>query len=312
MSVTDERDDELEPASAREELDPADISQAITDQDSSWMPGGSIELGNLHWRPYLRREDKALLHIHLADRLRPYVRERFEAASTDGFEVHLAAPLISLYDEELLADVAVVDPLIHVIEEAGGGQPPKVGEPARLFACLADHGIQLTPSVRRDLGRIGLEISKREGTSHQKGRRFEALLAFLLSQVDDFVVVERNFNTATEEIDLVIQQRATAGRIWATLGAPLVLAEGKNRKEKISQEMFSVFRTKMQGRRGTVRIGLMFAASGVTESALLQELRFSSQELTVAFMGDDALSAWIEAEDGDAHLEEVITRAMLR
>src|SRR5207244_881948 len=110
-------------------------------------------------------------------------------------------------------------------------------------------------------------------SAQQRGRRYEAAVAFLLSQVDDFDVVERNLRTETEELDAVVQQRATQGRVWSGLGAPLILVEAKNWKEPVTQKEASAFRVKLDGRRGVVRLGLMFGAAGFTSDALDQELR---------------------------------------
>src|SRR5207245_466731 len=97
------------------------------------------------------------------------------------------------------------------------------------------------------------------------------------SQVEDFYIAEVNLRTQTEELDVVVQQRATQGRCWATIGAPFILVEAKNWKENVDQREVSILRTKMQGRRQTVRIGLMFAASDFTVDAKQQELRFAAE-----------------------------------
>src|SRR5205823_14487629 len=121
-----------------------------------------------------------------------------------------------------------------------------------------------------------------DGRTYVRGRRYEAVIAFLLSQISDFDVVERNYRTQTEELDAVIQLRSTQGRVWTGLRAPLMLVEAKNwRTTSVGQKEVSTFRVKMLGRRGTVRIGLMFGASGFTSDALDQELRFSSEDLTI-------------------------------
>ena len=57
----------------------------------------------------------------------------------------------------------------------------------------------------------------------------------------------------------------------------------------------------------------MYAATGFTSDALDQELRFASDELTIAFVGPDELDEWIAADDGgDEFIETLVRRAMLR
>lgn len=285
----------------------AGITDLIRGEDSAWEDGTVASFGTLSWTPDLvHRETGALLHIHRADHLRTHVTDRMRAATQAGKTVCLAVSLRHLYDEEMLRNIVEYDPRMFVID----GQRPK--PLPRLLACLADEGIQVSTETRSVLGRAGLALCGADGTADERGKRLEALLAFLLSQIEDFVVIERNYRTATEEIDVVVQQRATTGRCWATLGAPFILLEAKNRQERVSQADVSAFRTKMLGRRGSVRIGLMASTSGFTSDAEDQELRFALGDLTIAMLGPDRLDAWIEAEDHDGELESLISRAMLR
>jgi Holliday junction resolvase-like predicted endonuclease len=297
---------ESEPAGVPE----ADaIARAIAKVDKRWKANTALEFDGRRWRPDLVRtvgNQTALLHIHVAERLRSYALQRMRTAYAKKIEVHIALPLRQLYDEALLREIVDVDPLIHII-----GEPP-VKSPPRLLACLADRGIAVSQDLRRDLATSGHTISQQKGVASAKGKRLEALLAFLLSQVDDFRVVERNYRTSTGEIDIVVQQLATTGRLWATLGAPLLLVEAKNRVEPLSQPMVSVFRSKMQTSRGGVRLGIMVAAANVTEDASLHELKFATENLTIAFMTKRELEEWIVAPEPDDWLERHFTRAMLR
>ena len=113
-------------------------------------------------------------------------------------------------------------------------------------------------------------------------------------------------------LDAVVQQRTTHGRVWSGLGAPLILVEAKNWKIPVPQKEASAFRVKLEGRRGVVRLGLMFGANGFTSDALDQELRFASDELTIAFVRSEELDEWIAAPNGDKFLETLVRRAMLR
>ena len=283
------------------------ITQNISADDGAWGPGTPAGFGSVRWRPDLARDDiPAVLHVHLAERLRPYLVDRLVAASGDGHEIHLALPLTRLYDEELLRDIYELDPQIHVIRGDGNSDPPKP-----LLTALCDCRVKVTPDARRLLATKALEFSVTDGTPQLRGRRYEALIAFLLSQVDDFDVVERNLRTETEELDAVVQQRATQGRVWS-LGVPLILVEAKNWKDPVPQKEVSAFRVKLEGKRRAVRIGLMFGASGFTSDALVQELRFASDDLTIAFIRPEELNEWIDAADGDEYLEMLVRRAILR
>jgi hypothetical protein len=292
------------------ELD--DLARVVENirRDEVWTPGQPSAYGAMRWRPDLTRDDiRAVLHVHLAERLRPYVIDRMTAAQANGHEVHLALPLSQIYDEDLLYAVHELDAQIHVIRS----ETLEVAEPSALLTVLCDARVQVTPKVRTLLATTALEFSEADGSAQLRGRRYEALIAFLLSQVSDFDVVERNLRTDTEELDVVVQQRATHGRVWSGLGAPLILVEAKNWKAPVTQKEASAFRVKLDGRRGVVRLGLMFGAGGFTSDALDQELRFASDELTIAFVRPEDLNQWIGADDGgDEFIETLVRRAMLR
>jgi hypothetical protein len=286
------------------------VIENIRAQDGAWSSGAPASYGSVRWRPDLARGDApAVLHVHLADRLRPYMLERLAAAFEGGHEIHVALPLAHLYDEELLCGIHELDPQIHVIRS----ETLECAQPAALLTVLCDRRVQVTQKARTLLAAKAVELSQVDGSAQLRGRRYEAAIAFLLSQVDDFDVVERNLRTDTEELDAVVQQRATQGRVWSGLGAPLILVEAKNWKEPVTQKEASAFRVKLEGRRGVVRLGLMFGATGFTSDALDQELRFASDELTIAFVRPEELDEWIRAEDGgDEFIETLVRRAMLR
>jgi len=292
----------------REDIDR--VTGNIRTADGAWHAAEPAPYGAYRWRPDLARDDiPAVLHVHLAERLRPYMLERLTAAFESGHEIHLALPLSRLYDEELLCAIHELDPQIHVIRS----DTLECAAPAALLTTLCERRVQVTPKARTLLAAKVVELSQAGDSAQLRGRRYEAAVAFLLSQVDDFDVVERNLRTDTEELDAVVQQRATQGRVWSGLGAPLILVEAKNWKEPVSQKEASAFRVKLDGRRGVVRLGLMFGASGFTSDALDQELRFASDELTIAFVRPEELAEWICADDGgDNFIETLVRRAMLR
>jgi hypothetical protein len=285
------------------------VVEHIRALNSGWADGQASAYGSERWRPDLTRSDvPAVLHVHLAERLRPYVIDRMVAAHQAGHEIHLALPLSKLYDEDLLSSTHALDPQIHVIED----DSLDVSAPDALLTVLCDRRVRVTPQARSLLGAKAVELSSADISAQLRGRRYEAAIAFLLSQVSDFDVVERNLRTDTEELDAVVQQRATHGRVWSGLGAPLILVEAKNWKAPVPQKEASAFRVKLEGRRGVVRLGLMFGAQGFTSDALDQELRFASDDLTIAFVRPEELDEWVAANDGDEFLETLVRRAMLR
>jgi restriction endonuclease len=298
---------EYEERAAPEVEDVDRVSATIVAADGTWQPGRPGVYGAVTWRPDLARDDPhSVLHVHLADRLRPYLVDRLRAAATAGHEVHVAMPLAQLYVEEVLDTLTELDAQIHAIDRDA------VSKPLPVLTALAERSIRVSTLSRQRLANLALALSRLAGSAPLRGRRFEALVLFLLSQVRDFRVVEHNYRTDTEELDGVIQQGATQGRVWATLAAPFLLLEAKNWSRRVDQQVVSVLRVKMLGRRGSVRIALLCASSGFTSDAREQELRFASDNLTIVFIGPEEIDAWVRATDPDEFLEATIRRDMLR
>ena len=286
------------------------IAHLIKAQDADWETGQALCVDiNVRWTPDLIKGDDAVLTVHLASRIRPYLQRRLQLAYGLGRVIHVAMPFAALYDEDLLRELTAIDAQIHLVENMSA-----VRRPAPVLAQVADHRIRLENEARRSIGNLAWDLSRQDGLpSHVKGRRFESLVCFLLSQVDGFLIVERNFRTETEELDAVIQQtQLSRRRCWSQLAAPFILVEAKNWSKSVTQKEVSAFRVKMQGKRDSVRLGLLFAANGYTRAAVAQELRFASDDRTIVLVGPQTISNWINSDDPDGYLETVVRRAMLR
>ena len=287
--------------------EPASVAARLMATDATWRPGTTIDLGARRWQPDLLGKDgRSLLHVHSADRLRNFVEVRLRAATDAGYEIHIATTLERLYDVELLRQIVPFDPLIHVLTEA------QCSPGERLLAVLADRGVRVDRETRATLASSALDLAGSAASSHTRGKRFEAVLAFLLSQVQDFTVAARNFRPVAEEIDIVVQQRATSGRAWVLPSAPFILVEARNRREGIDQPAFLAFRGKLSTKRQTARIGLMFSATTVSSDARTEELKFATEGLVVVFLDGDETRAWAISQDLDEFLEDRVRRAMLR
>jgi hypothetical protein len=174
------------------------------------------------------------------------------------------------------------------------------------------NGIRVQPGTRRAIGRSAFDAIKlRAGTAFARGRRFEGLILFLLSQTEDFRVVEHNLRAAAEEIDGVIQHLSTVGRAWSS-DKPYILVEGKNQAEPVDQAAVSLLRIKVTGRRPVTKLGLLFSSGQFTGDAIKQELRFTLDEATIVMVSGKQIDAWIDSDDPDAYLEELVRKAQLR
>jgi len=274
-----------------------------------WERDVELTLLDKKWRPTAVSNDRErLLYVFLQEELPRFVADRLLRARSLPMRITVALPLASLFRPEVIelladldADVLVVDD--YVVAKRFVARP--------LLVALADVEVPISPELRKSmLGTVWTRIE--QGTPQERGRRLETLLAFLFSQVRDLKVVERNYRTETEEIDLVLQVDNFSPRVWQAPGVPFILVEAKNRAEKASQQVMSVLLTKLQTKRGTSRIAILVSLAGFTEDARLQELRFSTQDVCVVMIGSEELEALLKAEDLDEALEEQVRRALLR
>lgn len=281
------------------------IVPLIKKLDNQWLP--PVRIDSAKWVPHLSRPDRNwALHVHLSDGCPRYIRRRLVAAAEAGHLVHVALPLEALYDSEVLEVLGEADASVYVVDV--GGQPT----PRRHFlAAMADLSVPVEPLLRRKLA-SAVWNRRADGTPNQQGRRLEALIAFLLAQAADLSIYERNFRSATGEIDIVLRVDNFSGRIWFTPGVPFIHVESKNTQDVVGQPVVSILIRKLQISRGRARIGLLFGANGFSSDARDEELRLSESELCIAFFDSEAIEALIEADDVEAYLERHIGDAMIR
>jgi hypothetical protein len=283
------------------------IISMIMEADDGWVaPDEALPLGSTAWRPHLVHKDRGdLLYVHLSEQIRPFLVRRLEAAKALGRSVHVALELTSLYDPDTLIVLGTLDAAVHLVGL------PSVREGRHVLSVLADEGVPVENDARAALATTAWEL-RREGSNYQKGRRLEGLLAFLLSQVDDFRVRERNFRGETDEIDIVVQLDRISTRCWYSSGVPFILVEAKNWKTPIEQKEISSFIFKIQTKRGRCKIGLFFASGGFTQGAGLQELKLATTDLVVVLIGPSEIEQWISHGEPDEYLEHLVSDAMLR
>lgn len=275
----------------------------------AWELDVELDLGAKKWRPSAVSADRrGLLYVYLQDELPRFVSERLRLAASRDLGITMALPIASLFKPDVIALLVDLDADVLIVDDY---VETRRLIPRAVLIALAEVEVPMPPETRQEIcRRVWTRIEA--GTSQEKGRRLEALLAFVFSQVRDLKVIERNYRTETEEIDLVLQVDNFSPRVWQRPGVPFILVEAKNRADKASQQVMSVLLTKLQTKRGTSRIAFLVSLAGFTEDAKLQELRFSTQDICVVMIGRDELSTLIEADDLDDELEALVRRALLR
>ncbi len=265
--------------------------------------------GTIGWRPHLWSQDrKRVLHVHLVGEIRCYLRQRLRMATGAGMQVVVAMQLGGLYQYEVvefLSDIGADVIMVDVDDEI------TLSQEDNLLTVLSDRAVPVRLETRTRIARRSWD-DRTLGSSFEKGRRFEGLMAFLLGQVGDFRVIERNFRGDTDEIDIVLQVDNWSARCWQFPGSPFVLVEAKNWTNPVDQAAVTVFNGKLKTKRQTTRLGLMFAASRFTTDAKLQIVKFAQDKEIIALIDCDRIVEWIDSVEPEEYLEQTVRRAMLR
>lgn len=270
-----------------------------------WRKSDALEFDGLRWRPNLISVDgKKIAHLHFADELRSYIVDRIRAAHAAGLVVHVVLPLAALYDPEVLVVLAEADAMVHVVDI-------DIEQAEHHLDAISKAHVPLRPESRRHVA-LATWQRMRDGSNNEKGKRFERFLAFLLDQTMGLEVVERNYRGDTDEIDLVVQVVRYTGACWFEEGVPFILVEAKNRIEPTTQHMVSNLIRRLQTKRGTARIGVLFTTSKFTQDATIEVVKIAEGTLTVVLVSPDEIVKWVDAEEPTAYLEKLVRHAMLR
>ena len=155
-----------------------------------WVVDIKLDLGAKYWVPNAVSDDGTrLLYVFLQEELPRYVRERLNLATKRGIRPTLALELPSLFKPDIVEFLVSIDADVIVLDDYVASRQL---DPKSVLVALADVEVPVSPDLRRSVAktvwsRIG------DGTSQEKGRRLEELLAFTFGQVQDLKVVERNY-----------------------------------------------------------------------------------------------------------------------
>lgn len=269
-------------------------------------PRKALQFAGVNWRPDFANRS-GVMCILVGETVPSYICRRIDAVAKAGSEVTCVADLEVLSNMRNVKLLSQVDAFVSYVPHNGEPRGPK-----RLLKILAEEEVALEPALRGALVLKGIDRCQSAQTAKDKGSRLEDLVHFMFSQITEFRVLKCNWKTRSEELDCVIQVRAASfERCWASLGAPHVIVEAKNRKKKTGQQTVSKLQTIMNGKRRTCRLGFIVSLSGFTSAAKDQVLRFASQENIYVLVNREDLVEWGQAENFDDALESLVTRAML-
>ena len=290
----------------------------IREHATQWLSGhGDVLIdavldNHLPWRPHLYCPS-ANIAVHLL--LYPAIREDYlevfdqARAKADGLTIAVVGPIQFIQSASVLESGHRAESRWVVIEETDGGVSYR--EYDTVLSLVYQEGLVLPPSSYQSIARLSYQRLLK-ATGQEKGHRLERFLAFLFSQVPGFRVLDTKYRTATEEIDIVLQNRRTGG-VFQQYSTPLILAESKNQTERADKNDYVQFANKIRNRRQAVTVGFFISLSGYTRDCRLEALRDSREAFIIARLDKKDVERWmtVSGEPSSELLEGYVARAML-
>ncbi|WP_410596501.1 restriction endonuclease [Amycolatopsis sp. lyj-23] len=163
----------------------------------------------------------------------------------------------------------------------------------RLFSVLASFDNKLSQPFwfarAADLyGRMVALVGDSDSTKKARGDILEQLIdALVRTEEPELRVVEKNFRTREEEIDLVLSN-GLSDPFWITQNSPLIMVECKNWKKKPGVQELRVMESKIKDRGAICKIGIFVSFSGFAKTFLNRLKSFQgSGGMIFAVDGDD-------------------------
>jgi hypothetical protein len=270
-------------------------------------PTQALDLGKDKWLPDLIGPDKALLHLALEEIEDPWAR-RMEAASAMGYSIHVACVSQALTVENLCIMQGVEARPLLIDDVEGELQHSTYESVADL---VARYELSLTAEGLRSLAEPLLSRARSETGTYRKGLLFEQVLCLLFSQTSYFRVLEHRYVGETEEIDIVLGNRAT-DELAELLGCPLVLVSGKNEAKAVGAPEVRELRGNMANRRGRCTFGILASANTVARTANTERIRATTDpSLVVAILGGSAIDELLSGPNLDQALRQILLAAVM-
>jgi Holliday junction resolvase-like predicted endonuclease len=163
----------------------------------------------------------------------------------------------------------------------------------RLFGVLASFGNELSTHFwfarAADLyGRMASLAGDDDITKRARGDLLEELVdALVRTEEPELRVVEKNFRTREEEIDLVVSN-GLSDPFWMAQNSPLIMVECKNWRQKSGVQELRVLESKIKDRSAICKIGVFVSFSGFAQTFIDRLKTFQeSGGMIFAVSGDD-------------------------
>lgn len=158
----------------------------------------------------------------------------------------------------------------------------------RLFGVLASFDSKLGREfwfarAAEALGRLdAVNADKEQHSTKARGDVLETLVdALLRTEEPELSVLQKNFRTSEEEIDVVLTNGLTHP-FWTAQSSAYMFVECKNWSSPVGVKELRVFESKMRDRGAVCKIGIFVAMGGFAETAL-ERLKVPQRDLGAIF-----------------------------
>lgn len=152
------------------------------------------------------------------------------------------------------------------------------------FIC--ERNIKLDAEVARSVLDVAHARALKAKTKAEKGVSLEVVVALVLSQVDNFEVDDIGISNRTQQMDVLVHNRSVGGVLGAS---PIVLAEAKNWRKKVTPTEHAVFLRKLASRNRRAKIGFLVTTGKFTTGVALEARRDSMEDIIVVCVDGVAL-----------------------
>jgi hypothetical protein len=292
-----------------ERIDPHEsVVEVLSNSLNGWKaPEQVLDLGDERWLPDLEGGNNNVLYVALDEIEAPWQR-RIQAAKRSGYAIHIACipQALTIENLEIMQNVDSKPVLLDEIEST-----PHVSTYDSVADLVAQYELALDHEGLQKLALPLLDRARTTSDRYLKGLLFEQVLCLVFSQTSYFRVIEHRYIGETEEIDVVLGNRAT-GELRDILGGPLVLVSGKNQATPVGASEVRALRGNMSNRRGRCSFGVLASANSLAGTAKTEQLRATSDPtLAVALLDGGGIDLLIQAPDLDRAFEQTLLAAVM-
>ena len=268
---------------------------------------------SIRWSPHVMDDTNGVAWHILTDNVESdFWLRRMKAAgdARSDLQLGIALPEHLIFNEDLIQKLNDLNGRIALIDLEHSDSAVRLSK--SVADIIYEKGLKLSTAIASQILDSLLDRCHAVSNTNEKGRTLELLTAVLLSQVDSFEVKTIGISNRSQQMDVVVHNRNTAGVLGRS---EVVIAEAKNWSNPVgTTEYFSVYR-KIETRFGRSRLGYFATTDRFTGGVELERLKDAKGRILVVPLDRQTLpKVWRDATDAapiTRQLEEATLAAAL-